>query len=260
VWRPLVQKGAPMGLSVGLWELVKRAFQGGLRPERSCGAQTDRIEAGGPSTAGELPGRAAKGGLLAWRRRTAPEAVAAREGSARLFELVDRLECHFEEQDRRAGELSRHVEQITGLLERLAESGARQQEGLNAVAESVGQVRQHTALMSESLGQLPPLFQSEAEALRQMVRQMDVAQESATQLMHSLQRLSQAVDALQAAGLAQVQTLERLSQAERQQQQALFLLVREQSRRFLIIIVIAAVLGLGALAALSAALLLRGTG
>jgi len=249
-----------MGPSVSLWQRLKRAFHDGFRRQGASGVQADRSQTQGPSTAGELGTDPSKAGLLAWRRRTTPDATAARDGSVRLLELIDGLEHHFEEQDRRAAELSRHVEQITGLLERLAESGARQQEGLNAVADSVGQVRQHTALMSESLGQLPPLFQSEAEALRQMVRQMDVAQESATQLMHSLQRLSQAVDALQAAGLAQVQTLERLSSAEREQQQALFLLVREQSRRFLIIIVTAAVLGLGALAALTATLLARSAG
>lgn len=125
------------------------------------------------------------------------------------------------------------------------------------MADNVSLASRHTAAMSETLSLLPPLLQAEADAVRSMVRRMDVAQETDTQLMHSLQKLGQAVETLQAAGAAQVQTLERLNAAEREQRQALTMLVREQTRRFLLIMLVAAILGVGALAVLSAVLIMR---
>ena len=84
-----------------------------------------------------------------------------------------------------------------------------------------------------------------------MLRQIEVSQEADTQLMHSLQHLGQAVDTLNSSSAAQVQTLERLDAAEREQQAALTELVRAQSKRFMIITIVVSTLGLGALAAMA---------
>jgi DNA repair exonuclease SbcCD ATPase subunit len=196
------------------------------------------------------------GGLLARFRRNDPRA-AQLAGYQRIAELMDSLQEHYRQQDERAARMEQQTERISSILQQLADSGRQQQEHVRTMTDNVSQATRHSAAMSESLSLLPPLLQAEADAVRSMVRQMDVAQESDTQLMQSLQKLGQAVESLNGASNAQVQTLERLSAAEREQRQALTLLVREQTRRFLVIMLVAAILGVGALAALSAMLIVR---
>ena len=82
-------------------------------------------------------------------------------------------------------------------------------------------------------------------------RQLQVGQESDTQLTQSLQQFGRAVDTLGSAGTSQVEMLQRLNAAQREQHEALVTLVREQSRRFMLILVVGAILAVAALAALA---------
>jgi len=196
-------------------------------------------------------------GFLARLGRRQPTTPQMRNGYQHVIEAMEDLREHFRRQDERTEQGIRQVERMTGLLEQLALTGRDQEAHIRSITEHVGQVARQAAAFSESLGQMPALLRGEAEAVRAMVRQMEIGQESDTQLMHSLQKLSQAVDTLQAAGVAQVQTLERLHAAQSEQREALTALVREQSRRFLVIIAIASILGLAALAALVTTLALH---
>ena len=252
-----------MSQQMTFWRRVGRFFRGGPAPHddqtrRDGAAMTNSEEIAneenGPDAAAN---DAATPGLLARLGRREPSVSQMRDGYQRIVETLDGLQDHFKNQDQRAEQLGEHVAQMVNRLEQLADTGRTQQDHIRSIADNVNQAGVHTAAISESLSQLPTLLQGEAEAVRSMVRHMEVSQESDTQLMHSLQKLSQAVDALSAAGAAQIQTLERLDGAGREQKEALTTLVREQTRRFMIIIVIAAILGLGALAALVTVLALQ---
>jgi len=218
-------------------------------------ARTAQAEPNSAPGFSPAPG-SSSGGFLARFRRS--ETRAAQLATyQRMAEMIETLRDHYRQQDERAARVEQQTERISGILQQLADDGHRQQEHVRAMADNVSLASRHTAAMSETLSLLPPLLQAEADAVRSMVRRMDVAQETDTQLMHSLQKLGQAVETLQAAGAAQVQTLERLNAAEREQRQALTMLVREQTRRFLLIMLVAAILGVGALAVLSAVLIMR---
>jgi hypothetical protein len=104
---------------------------------------------------------------------------------------------------------------------------------------------------------MPESLLSQAEAIRTVARSLELAQEADTQLMHSLQQFGRAVDTLGSSGTAQVDILQRLNAAQREQHQAFTALVREQGRRFLAVFVVAAVLAVAALAALVATLAQR---
>jgi acetyl-CoA acetyltransferase len=114
-----------------------------------------------------------------------------------------------------------------------------------------------TAALNAALGRMPESLASQAEAIRTVARQMEISHESDNQLMHSLQQFGRAVDTLGSSGTAQVEVLQRLNAAQRDQHEALSGLVREQSRRFLVILAITAVLALAVLGALVAAFALR---
>jgi hypothetical protein len=242
-----------MSEPTSFWQRIGRFFSGGDADGQHVAEAGEARERGAPEQSSALdgapPSQSAGGFLSRLRRHDSHELQLA--GYRRMAELMDSLQEHYRRQDERAGRAEQQTERIAGFLQQLAESSRQQQEHVRAMADNVSQSSRHTAGMSESLSLLPPLLQAEADAVRSMVRQMDVAQESDTQLMYSLQKLGQAVEALNAAGAAQVQTLERLSASERQQR------VREQTRRFFVIMVVAAILGVGALAALSAVLIVH---
>jgi hypothetical protein len=249
-----------MSEPTSFWQRIGRFFSAGDVDGQHDAGSVERRDRTAPDPTAAPRGSTTvlqpSGGFLArFRRHDSRELQLA--GYQRIAELMDSLQEHYRRQDERSSRVEQQTERIAGFLQQLTENGRQQQEQVRAIADNVSQANRHTAGMSESLSQLPPLLQAEADAVRSMVRQMDVAQESDTQLMHSLQKLGQAVEALNAAGAAQVQTLERLNASERQQREALTLLVREQTRRFFVIMVVAAILGVGALAALSAVLIVR---
>jgi hypothetical protein len=192
---------------------------------------------------------------LARSTRREPTIAQMRDGYQRVTELMDAMELHFRQQDARGEQLGAAVDRMATTLEQLKDTGCTQQDHIRTIADHVSEAGKHTALMSESLRQMPRSLQLQAEAVRTMLQQMEISQEADTQLMHSLQQLSRAVEGLSTSATAQVQTLERLHAAEREQKEGLTMLVCEQGRRFVFIIIVAAVLGLGALASLAAVLL-----
>lgn len=254
-----------MSHHTSIWQRMGNVFRGG-QTQRSHGNGQGRTSpsvvkyASATADATLLKEEPANGdhpSLLTRLSRREPSTTQMRDGYHRMLEMMDGLQNHFRRQDQRAEQLGRHVDRMVDMLEQLAKSGHSQQEHIRSIADNISQAGRHTAVISESLSQLPDLLRDEAEVAHSMVRQMEVSQEADMQLMHSLQKLSQAVDGLNDSGAAQVQTLQRLSVAEHEQREALTTLIHDQTRRFLIIIIIAAVLGLGSLAALVTTLVLQ---
>ncbi len=238
-----------MSSPVSFWQRVGNLFRTGSAADGNGHSDAASIEAM-QDTAMEGPRPLAR-----WGRRE-PTVAQMRDGYQRVVELMDALQEHFQQQDERTAHLGQSVERMVGILEQLTDTQRGEQEHIRAIAENVSAAGKHAAVMTESLSQMPKSLHLQAESMRTMIRQMEISQESDTQLMHSLQQLGQAVGNLSTSSVAQVQTLERLDAADREQKESLTLLVHEQARRFVIIIVIAAILGLGALAALATVILL----
>lgn len=235
-----------------------RRFGGMFRSER--GAPPRSVGGSATPVVDEMPQRgAAHKSPLAlgsdaapvpwWRRRQAKQAQA-REMSLRVMELAGAMQQHFHRQDARAAELAGALDRVGGTLQQLAEAQRTQGECLANIATHAETTSKHTAQMTETFGRLPDSLVTQAEAIRAVARQLEVSQESDTQLMHSLQHFGRAVDTLSTSGTAQVEVLQQLTTAQRQQHDTLAALVREQSRRQLMIMIVAAVLTLMGLAAL----------
>lgn len=184
-----------------------------------------------------------------WRRRQAKQAQA-REMSLRMMELAGAMKQHFHQQDERAARLAAALERVGGTLQQLADVQGSQGEHLASMVTHAEHSSKHAAQMTETLGRLPDSLVAQAEAIRSVGRQLEVGQEADTQMMHSLQHFGRAVDTLSSSGTAQVEVLQQLTTAQRQQQEALSTLMRAQSRRQLMIMIIATALSLIGLAAL----------
>jgi len=197
-----------------------------------------------------------RGGGSWWSRRPAQ----SRELSMRVVELADSMQDHFRKQDERAAAMVQSLDRVGGVIEDLAETQKRQGEYLQAIADRTEVVGKHTAGLTEAVGRVPESLLSQAEAIRTVARQLEVSQESDTQLMHSLQQFGRAVDTLGSSGTAQVEILQKLNATQHEQQEAFSSLVQDQTRRFTVIIVVSAILGLAAMIALAVTLAMHFVG
>lgn len=233
------------------WQRVSSVFRPGTAGPAgdftlSTGAVTPEQAAHpAPPRAAEPPPHA----LAPWWRRPNRQAQA-REIALRMNELAAAMQRHFEQQDQRAAELSASLDRVGGTLAQLAETQRTQTEYLNRIAEHAEAAGKNAAAVGATISRLPESLLAQAEAVRSVARHMEIAQESDTQLMHSLQHFGRAVDTLGSSSTAQVEVLQHLNAAQREQHDAFATLVREQSRRFLIIVVIIGVLAAASIAAL----------
>lgn len=234
----------PEGTS--FWQRVRGMF----KPERGESAWQDAD--GGPGGDAAAAGTALDS---TWRRKGA--AIPAKDATQRLITLTDRMQEHFTKQEEQATEMSVALQRVGRVLEQLADSQRSQSEYLKTIAAQTESNGRHAASVSDTVSRIPESLLSQAEAIRAVADQMKSSQDADERLLQSLHSFGKAVDTLGNAGAAQVETLQRISGVQREQQTALTDLVREQSRRFLIVLVVAAVLGLGALAALVVTLALN---
>ncbi len=191
---------------------------------------------------------------LAWWRRRQERQNQTREMALRLVALADAMQEHFRRQDERAAGMTSALERVGGILEQLAETQRAHGECLRAIAEHAATTQRQTANLSETLARIPDSLLTQAEAIRTVAVQLDVAQETDTQLHHTLQQFSRAVDALGASGAAQARVLENLSAAQQHQHEAVVTLVHDVRRRWWVAAGVVVVVG----AAVCAAVVLFG--
>jgi hypothetical protein len=185
-----------------------------------------------------------------WFRRSALSPAAAQ-----VVQLAEAMQGHFRQQDARAQEFVQSLDRVGGILEQLAEAQRAQSAFLKGIADNTEAVGRTAASMQSSVARVPESLHAQAEAIRTVARQLEVSQEASTQLMLSLQQFGRAVDTLGSSGTAQVEVLQKLHGVQREQHDALAALVKEQSRRFTLLFVVALLVALVALSALGLVLL-----
>ncbi len=243
----------------GFWNRVRKMFT----PERTADSdgsvgviESAVVDAADVPEAPPLDESAAR--ETSWLRRSGTQQM--RDVSQRMIALADAMQTHFEQQDERAADLVRSLGRVSDTLENLAESQKSHTDILKAIAAQTEATGKHTAALSDTVGRIPDSLLTQAEAIRTVGEQVRQSQEMDGQLMQSLGTFSRAIDALGSAGSAQVQTLQKLSTAQHDQHEAFTALVREQTKRFVIVLVIAGVVGVAALIGLIVALVQQSGG
>ncbi len=186
-------------------------------------------------------------------------APTKRELASRYVEvarLMEAMHDHFRRQDERAAALVDSVQQVTGTISGLADVQRHQSESIKTIAERVVAVTQQSGKLSETLSMIPGSLDAQASAMQSLARQLEIAQEADQRVATMLGDLSQTVESLRSGAASQLDTLRKLQEKESDQRDTLSQLVREQNRRFIVVVIVAAVLGLAALAALVTALVL----
>ena len=129
--------------------------------------------------------------------------------SERVVALADAMQRHFQQQDAHAAEVAGALGRVGNVLEQLAQTQQAQGACLQTLAAQSESTGKHVAALSDTAGRIPESLLTQAEAIRTVARQIEVGQETDTQLVQSLQTFGRAVDALGAAGATQVETLQR---------------------------------------------------
>lgn len=214
----------------------------GLCGDRSSGSKEF-------STTAE-PDSSASASIFPWVRRQ-QMVLQLDQRYQRVVELMDVMRTHFEAQDRRAAELTAGINRVGGTLEQLAESQRSQCEGIRSLASRVDLAAKYSGDLAAMLVEMPASLQAQAEALHSVARQMESARSADAQLTDSLRQFGRAADALNNSSRAQVDSLQRLHSSSKFQEENLRGFVHGQTRLLIIITVIVAVLGLGAISALA---------
>ncbi len=250
-----------MAATTSFWQRLSSVLRPGVLPTTpSDGDGQPVIVAGADDAELDRPVPGDAGGEVQtiswWRRRLARQAQA-REVSLHVIALAGALQTHFRSQDEHAADLAQALQRVGGTLEQLATTQRAQGECLQTIAQHTDAAGRQAAALSDTLRRVPESLLAQAEALRTVARNLEISQETDTQLMHSLQRFGQAVSTLGAAGTAQVETLQHLHAAQGEQHVAFAALVRQQSRRFLLVLLVGGVLAVAGLAGLAVTLALH---
>lgn len=242
---------------VSFWQRMSNVFRSDGGPDGENGAETVlRPAASAEHPAGAPLQVTSLGATSHWWRQPSKTAQA-REVALHVTQLAEAMQQHFRQQDQRAVELAASLDRVGGILEQLAQTQRGQNDYLRTIAEQTAESSKNAAALTATVSRVPESLLAQADAIRTVARQLEVAQETDAQLMHSLQHFGRAVDTLGSSGTAQVEVLQRLNTAQQQQHEAFTTLVREQSRRFTVVFAAAAILAIIAIAALAVPLVFR---
>jgi methyl-accepting chemotaxis protein len=189
-------------------------------------------------------------GFLSAMRRRRPSSALIAERYERVGQLLGSLRDHFEQQDRRSKELSDAVARMADVLEQLPETQRAQGETMQAIAAHLQTGNRQSSELRETLVRVPSAIQAQADAIQAVSRQLGVSSNADSQLVGSLQRLSRVVNGLGISNREQIETLQRMHADSIEQRDGLASVIREQSRRYLMIVAGAGVVTLTAIISL----------
>jgi len=233
-----------MSSSHSFWKRMGNAFRGGETRE----VYDSNNDGGVGVTPASANGGSAS--ILPWgRKQKAIERLD--EGYQRVLELMDGMRRHFEAQDVRAAALADGITRVGATLEQLADVQRAQCDGIRTMTSRVDVAAKYAGDLATMLVEMPASLQAQAEAVHAVARQMEATRDADGELTHSLRQFSQAADSLRDSGTAQVDSLHKLHMSQGSQEERLRNFVRGQTRLLLVITVIVAILGAGAIAALA---------
>ncbi len=235
-----------MAAQVSFWQRVGNILRLDRGRSNTLGSEprtAPEDDAGVSAPLAPGPGRAG------WLGRDS-RADQAREMSLRMSQLAEALQEHFRRQEEQSAQLVAPLRRVGQTLDQLAAAQQSQSEYLRTIADRAEAAGKHAANLGTALGRVPDALATQAEAVRSVARQLEISQEADTQLMHALQQFSRAVDGLSSAGTAQADVLQRLHSAQQEQHAAWQALVKQQSRRFAMVLVLIAVLVISGMATL----------
>lgn len=188
---------------------------------------------------------------LTRRERKAASLAALQDGHERLVSLVNAMKEHFERQDKRFDQLATSVDRVATYLEQIPEVQRRQGDCMSSIAAHLETANRQSSELKDTLARVPSSIQAQAEAIHAVSRKIEASNNADAQLAGSLQTLGEVVESLSQAGSDQVEVMRQMRTESDQQKQALVSMIKAQTLRFTLTLIVAGVLGSVAVAGLA---------
>jgi chromosome segregation ATPase len=245
-----------------LWFRLKQWFRtrlgkthddGGLRPNAEDGPvpalTSDSVDDADPVTDRAVT-------LSRWSRR---ETTLSRlqDGYDRLLELMDAIHKHMQAQQDRTEQIATGITQLSRSMADFPGASQQQIQLLSAIAAQLETTTVRTQQLSDAVGELPRVVRTQTEALSGVQRQLEMASESDAHLSTSLQSFERSVGKLGESSEHQAAAMRDLRASSDEHQRRLGEIIERQTHRFVVMLIIVAVLAGAGIVVGTVALVMR---
>lgn len=154
------------------------------------------------------------------------------DGYSRVVGLVESLQVHFEEQDRRTAVIAESLERLATCLAHLPEASRGQFEVLSAMRDVLDHHAARAKRFEDCVAQLPQLADAQRETMAAIARQLDHSHKSNDRVGAVLENFQQAVVSLSEATTGSTVALREMHNDSSARESRMVTMLEQQTRRF----------------------------
>jgi uncharacterized membrane protein YccC len=168
-------------------------------------------------------------GRFSGRRR---ELKRVEDGYNRVVGLVESLQAHFEEQDRRTADIAASLERLATSLSHMPEASRGQFEVLSAMRDVLEHHAARAKRFEDCVTQLPQLADAQRETMTAIAHQLDHSHKSNDRVGAALENFQQAVASLSEATAGSTVALREMHNDSSARESRMVTMLDQQARRF----------------------------
>lgn len=163
------------------------------------------------------------------------------DGYQRLSELVESIQQHLQNQDRRTRQIAEALATLADPITQLPENMRKQHEQLHAIAEQLEAANARSAMIESSITELPKIADAQRETLVTVRDEIAATRKTQDRVADCMDGFRDVVGSLTRASDASVATLQDLRAAAAAADDRLADLLSEQNRKTNLIVIVAIV-------------------
>jgi chromosome segregation ATPase len=187
------------------------------------------------------------GALSRWAKKD--QAIKQlQEGYDRVTGLIEEVHNHLVTQGERGDRICTSLEQIAKSVSDTPTLTRQQSQRLDTIGTQIETTNLRTQQLAESVQEVPKIIRLQSDSLSGIARQLEMAQEQGVLANQTMDKLCGAIQTLNDSSNAQAKALWSMNATAGEQNDLLTQLVRRQSRLFIALVVICALMAAGSIA------------
>ena len=179
------------------------------------------------------------------------------EGYEQVTELIELIRNHLVTQAERSERTCNALEQLARSTSDVPAISRQQGQTLETIADQLETTSTRTQQLAETMSEMPKITRAQTDTLAGINRQLEMAGEQNVVASQTMDKLGTAINALGTSNQAQAEVWKQMDAKATEQNDLLTQLIARQSRRFIMLFVVTAVLAAAAITVGTLALLLR---
>lgn len=164
------------------------------------------------------------------------------EGYDRVLDLMDQMQQHMLTQESRTEAIAASLVRLNETLADVAESDHRRTEILSSISAELETTKIRTQQLADAMAEMPRAVRDQTDALTGMQKQLELGAEADANLDATLQSFGRGVDRLSESTETQAQVLKDLQAADEMRSAQITEILQRQTRLFMILVILAALL------------------